>query len=361
MPPAAGRNRAPARPAMYEPTVATRAADVIERSFDEYHHLFRQITQRARERFERGDWDGIRRDTVGRLDLHEKTIRSTLESLRGQLGDQLTDRRLWEAMKTVYWRGVLGRDDFELAQTFFNSLTRHVFPHDGVDAAIDFTGADFPLPFRGWEMASARMYAVRRAAPAVLERVIEDAAFRVPFADLRRDSELAAERIQTRVEQAFGTPEFEALDVLRPVLVRNKAAYVVGRVRRGERLMPVVLAILHRDGRLRLDAVLTHEEEVSILFSFARWYFHADVGSPREVIGFLRSILPRKTIAELYISLGYNKHGKTEFYRDLMAHIGSSEERFTEAPSGRGGRSRTTISRRRSDCCRDVSSRPASK
>ena len=272
---------------MNEPTAAIRAADIIQGSFDEYHHLFRQITRRTRERFERGDWDGIRRDTVGRLDLHEKTIGDTLESLERQLASELANRDLWVAMKTIYWRGVLGRDDFELAQTFFNSLTRHVFPHDGVDPAIDYTGADFPLPFPGWEMASARVYAVRRAEPEILGRIIEDAGFRTPFEDLRRDSELAARRIERQVGETFGSSEFEALDVLRPVLVRNKAAYLVGRMRSGERLMPVVLAILNRDGRLVVDAVLTSEEEVSILFSFARWYFHADVGSPREVIGFL--------------------------------------------------------------------------
>ncbi len=317
---------------MSESTTALRAADVIHRSFDDYHHLFRQITGRALERFERGDWEGIRRDTVHRLDLHEKMIGDALEALGRQLGPGISDRSIWEAMKTFYWRGVLGRDDFELAQTFFNSLTRHVFPHDGVDPRIDFTGADFPLPFRGSEMTSARMYAVRRAEREILVRVIEDAGFRAPFEDLERDAALVASRLETRLEESFGASEFEALDVLRPVLVRNKAAYLVGRIRCGDRLMPLVLAILNRGGRLVIDAVLTTEEELSILFSFARWYFHADVESPRDVIGFLRSILPRKRIGELYISLGYNKHGKTEFYRDLMRHVADSDDRFAVAP-----------------------------
>ncbi len=316
---------------MNKPIAASQAADTIHHSFEEYLSVFREITRRARSRFERGDWQGIRRDTVRRLDLHERTVVEALEALRALLGDRLADRELWVAMKRIYWREVLGRDDFELAQTFFNSLTRHVFPHDGVDTAIDFTGSDFPLPFRGWEMASARMYAVRRVGPEILQRVIEDADFRAPFEDTGRDCELAARRIQARVDEVFGG-RFEALDVLRPVLVRNKAAYLVGRVRSGERLMPMVLAVVNRDGRLRIDAVLTTEEEASILFSFARWYFHADIGSPREVIGFLHTILPRKTVAELYISLGYNKHGKTEFYRDLNRYIGASKERFIQAP-----------------------------
>jgi isocitrate dehydrogenase kinase/phosphatase len=54
------------------------------------------------------------------------------------------------------------------------------------------------------------------------------------------------------------------------------------------------------------------------------------------VIGFLRSILPRKRVSELYGSLGYRKHGKTELYRDLMAHIAAGDDRFGPAPGQSG-------------------------
>ncbi|MDX1500925.1 MAG: bifunctional isocitrate dehydrogenase kinase/phosphatase, partial [Thermoanaerobaculia bacterium] len=253
-------------------------------------------------------------------------------ALEQLLGEGLADRGLWVELKGIYSHDILGRDDLELAQTFFNSLTRRVFPHDGVDPAIDYTASDFPLPYRGWEMASARMYGVRRADARVLERIIENAGLRTPFEDLAGDARRAASYLERRLVAGLGSAEIEAVDVLRPVLVRNKAAYLVGRVRRGKRLMPLILAILHGQGGLVVDAVLTAEEEASILFSFARWYFHAEVESPREVIGFLHSILPQKRIAELYISLGYNRHGKTEFYRDLMRHIAASEDRFVVAP-----------------------------
>ena len=77
-----------------------------------------------------------------------------------------------------------------------------------------------------------------------------------------------------------------------------------------------------------LDAVLLDEGDVSILFSFARSYFHVEVAVPREMIAFLKTILPNKRIAELYISIGYNKHGKTELYRDLIHHLEHSEGRI---------------------------------
>jgi len=321
-----------------DPRASTVAlgADTIHRAFDEHRQRVRAITCRVQQRFERRDWEGIRQDTVERLDLHPRSIGRTCEALREQLGDRLTDREVWKSLKEAYTRAILGRNDFELAQTFFNSLTRRVFDHAGVDPAIDYVAEELPLPYRGWEMASARMYAVRRAEPGVVAKILQDAGLRVPFRDLEEDAALAAERIEAGIAAALGDPEIEALDILRPVFFRNKGAYVIGRARRGDRMMPVVLAIVNGDNGLEVDAVLCTEDETSVVFSFARWYFHAEVESPREVIGFLASILPRKRIAELYISLGSTKHGKTELYRDLMRHIGSSDQPFMEAPGQRG-------------------------
>jgi isocitrate dehydrogenase kinase/phosphatase len=149
---------------------------------------------------------------------------------------------------------------------------------------------------------------------------------------------MAAPRIQQGLRDALGSEEIEALDVLRPVFIRNKGAYVIGRARRGEAVMPLLLAVINGPAGLALDAVLPTQDDASIVFSFARWYFHADADSPREVIGFLRSILPPKRIPELYISLGYTKHGKSEFYRDLMAHIATapSNETFVRSRGRRG-------------------------
>ena len=318
------------------PSPAARGAGAIHRAFDEHHRAFRAITGRVRRRFEERDWEGIRRDTVEKLELPSRSLDETIAILRGQLGDRLCDRGIWEAMKAAYTREILGRDDFEIAQTYFNSLTRKVFPHDGVDPALDYAAGELPVPFQGWEMASARVYAVRRIDAGVIRRVLEDAGFQSPFRDLDGDAALAAERLEPGLAEAFGGAEIDALDVLRPVFFRNKGAYLVGRARRGDARLPVVLALVNDREGLAVDAVLHTEDETSIVFSFARWYFHVDVDSPREVIGFLRSILPRKRVSELYISLGYKKHGKTELYRDLTAHIAHTDDRFVPAPGAAG-------------------------
>lgn len=318
-------------------SIVAQGADTIHWAFDDHRQQVRAITRRVQQRFERRDWAGIRHDTVERLGLHSRSVGRVCEILREQLGDRIADRSVWPPLKEAYTATILGRDDFELAQTFFNSLTRRVFSHDGVDPSIDFAADEFPLPYRGWEMASARMYAVRRVDAGVIRKVLEDAGLHAPFRDLAADSALAAERIRQALREQHGGEEIEALDVLRPVFFRNKGAYVIGRARRGEEvLLPVLLPIVNSEAGVEVDAVLPTEEEASIVFSFARWYFHADVESPREVIGFLKSILPRKRTAELYISLGYTKHGKTELYRDLVRHITASDAPFVVSEGQRG-------------------------
>ncbi|MBW8877349.1 MAG: bifunctional isocitrate dehydrogenase kinase/phosphatase [Acidobacteria bacterium] len=322
---------------MISPSPAARAAESIREALERQQLQLLEITRRVRQRFEARDWTGIRQATLERLELPAWSIRETVQALEQQLGVAIDDHATWVALKAEYTRMILGRDDFEIAQSFFNSVTRKVFPHAGVDPAIDYVADELPLPFSGWEMANARMYAVRRIDAAVVRRILEDAGFGVPFRDLAGDAARAAERLREGVVAAFGSPAIEAVDVLRPVFFRNKGAYVVGRARLGPAVMPVLLAVVHDEAEgLGLDAALCTEDETSIVFSFARWYFHVDVHSPREVIGFLKSILPRKRIAELYISLGYKNHGKTEFYRDLMSHITGTDEQFVEARGQQG-------------------------
>jgi isocitrate dehydrogenase kinase/phosphatase len=293
----------------------------------------------VRTLFERRDWAGVRHETVERMRLQSSYVGRSLNEVRGVMSRAGADpaaRETWQALKTAYSRQVVGRDDVELAKTFYNSLTRKVFSHVGVDPAIDYQSDDIPLPYRGWEMAAARMYAVRRVDAALVGRILADARLDAPFASPDEDARLAAEAIARDVETRFGGEEIQAVDVLRPVFFRNKAAYLIGRVRRGGEVMPLVLALLHGEGGVVVDAVLSTEEEASIVFSFARWYFHVHVDSPRQVIGFLQTILPRKRIAELYNSLGYLKHAKTELYRDFVAEVARAEEPFRVTRGQRG-------------------------
>jgi isocitrate dehydrogenase kinase/phosphatase len=61
-----------------------------------------------------------------------------------------------------------------------------------------------------------------------------------------------------------------------------------------------------------------------------------DVPRPAAVVAFLRDIMPLKRVDELYTSIGYNKHGKTELYRTLSYHLTLPDAQFEDAPGAKG-------------------------
>jgi isocitrate dehydrogenase kinase/phosphatase len=62
---------------------------------------------------------------------------------------------------------------------------------------------------------------------------------------------------------------------------------------------------------------------MTIIFGFSRAYFMVAMTVPSALVHFLKELLPHKTLAELYSSVGLHKQGKTEFYRELLTHQGS--------------------------------------
>ena len=124
--------------------------------------------------------------------------------------------------------------------------------------------------------------------------------------------------------------------MVRAVFYRNKGAYIVGRIAIDTRAIPLIIPLLNGPRWIYADTVLLHEAEASIVFSFAYSYFLVDLERYDTLIGFLRSIIPHAELSELYTSLGYNRHGKTEFYRDLHRFVHLSREQFVVAPGLEG-------------------------
>ena len=127
------------------------------------------------------------------------------------------------------------------------------------------------------------------------------------------------------------------VQVLSSLFYRNKGAYVVGKIVNGFGELPFALPILHGDdGLLLIDTALIGEEDLLLLFSFARAYFMVDMGVPSATVQFLRTLMPRKTRSELYSQVGLQKHGKALFYRDLLTHLRHSSDKFRIAPGIKG-------------------------
>jgi len=82
--------------------------------------------------------------------------------------------------------------------------------------------------------------------------------------------------------------------------------------------------------------LLTDEDDLSILFSFTRAHFQVPVARPYDLVRFLRRLMPKKRLGELYNAVGLIRHGKTEpVPRDDAPH-GRHDRALRHAPGTPG-------------------------
>jgi isocitrate dehydrogenase kinase/phosphatase len=306
----------------------TAAGAAIHTAYDEYARGFEEITRRGRARFEQRDWAGAQADATERLALYKAHVDAAVADVQDILQDAVMERTVWAAMKQDHASRVRHRPDAELAETFFNSVTRRVFSTVGVDPAIEYLEPDAPAAVVDDNPSIFENYSIDRVDAELIRRILLSFPWTVPYAQLRRDSGLVAELIEGRVRRAAPNADGIELDMLRSVFYRNKGAYLVGRVRAGSEVFPVVLPLLHAERGIVVDAVLMTSDEASIVFGFSWTYFRVEAPRPRALVDFLSTIMPLKQVNELYTAIGHNKHGKTELYRGLMRHLSDPAARF---------------------------------
>jgi isocitrate dehydrogenase kinase/phosphatase len=313
---------------------AHAAAALLVDAFADYNARFADITRRARRRFERRDWSGSSVDARQRIDLYDLCIRQTQGRLDGLLDDRVRARPLWASMRLAFEQQLAGLTDREFYKTWFNSLSRRHFHTRGLASDIEFVALQREPDSEGSDAAPHRHYEVDGDLLAACARLLADSGF--VFADPQGCAQALAHTLQARL-RAAGLPTVEVIDLLQAVFYRDRRAYLVGRLRVGHRRHPLVIALVHADDGVRVDALLTVREQISILFGYARSYFHADIGNVGAVVAFVRALLPHKPLEELYAVLGRAKQGKTERYRRVFSHLAvHPQERLVHADGKRG-------------------------
>ena len=317
-----------------------RTAILIHDAFHTYRVNFVELTRRARRHFEERDWHGGHADAAARLALYRDQVDATLPLVRGALAEHSTDVATWQEVKWLYSALIAERDDCEIAESFYNSIARRIFTTVGVNERVEYV---FPDANPGeWpdDEPVFRRYEQRDDLPALIRSMLEGFCLRAPWRDLESDSSRVAERLAAelrgRLSDATPTATPIAIEVLEAPFYRNKGAYLVGRIPLGAETMPVVLALMHDDRGVYVDAVLLTSDEVSIVFGFSWSYFQADISRPCGAVEFLASIMPLKRVDELYNSLGFNKHGKTQLYRSLVEHMHAPGATFELTPGDEG-------------------------
>ena len=312
--------------------IAAWIADTVYAGYVEYIAAFQNLTRRAAANFTTRSWTSQDADAIKRLLVHTEIVQRTVAEVHPHLRTTPDRRGTWRTARTAYKRRITQRTDLELAETFFNSVTRRIFTTIGVDNDVElrwFGASTLPRGLGRSEMFET--WTRTGGSAAMVQSILESYDFGVPWVDLVGDARRAGARIDAFLLDSWATLDLDGIDMLATVFYRNKGAYLVGRLRHLNRVTPIVFPIIHGDGGIQIDTVLLTESQASRLFSFTRSYFFVETPKPAELVGFCKSMLPMKSISELYTSVGFHQHGKTTLYRSLYRHMQNSHDKIMRA------------------------------
>ncbi|MCM2252744.1 MAG: bifunctional isocitrate dehydrogenase kinase/phosphatase [Ramlibacter sp.] len=328
-------------PQRLDSPLAYDIAKAMMDGFNRHYRLFRTESARAKHRFETADWHGQQRAQRERIEFYDLRVKEATTRLEKEFKAGEQPMEVWQQVKLHYIGLLVDHHQPELAETFFNSVTTKIlhrthFHNDFIfvrpAVSTEYIENDEPAAMPTYRS----YYPTRETLRDTIVRIVDNFRLQRPFDDLPRDAGYVLEAISARLQHVKLRANFQ-IQVLSSLFYRNKGAYVVGKIINGFNEVPFAMPILHnRAGRLVIDACLFGEDDMQMLFSFARAYFMVDMEVPSAYVQFLRSLMPRKPRNELYNAIGLAKQGKTLFYRDFLYHLKHSSDKFRIAPGIKG-------------------------
>ena len=331
---------APAFPAALTDSRAFAIARAMLDGFDRHYRLFRQASAAAKARFEAADWLGQQQAQAQRIAYYERRVAEATERLQNEFQAASLPMEVWQQVKLHYIGLLINHYQPELAETFFNSVTtkilhRAYFHNDFIfvrsAVSTDHLENDEPAALPTYRA----YYPTKDTLIETWHRVVTNFQIVPEFEDLGRDIADLMAAVDAQLGEVRLRTNFQ-IQVLSSLFFRNKGAYIVGKIINGFTETPFALPILHSKKGLVIDAALFGEDDLELVFSFARAYFMVTMEVPSAYVQFLRSLMPRKPHSELYSALGLQKQGKSLFYRDLLMHMRHSSDKFRIAPGIKG-------------------------
>jgi isocitrate dehydrogenase kinase/phosphatase len=329
-------------PIRLDSTVAYDIAKAMMDGFNRHYRLFRTESARAKHRFETADWHAQQRAQRERIEFYDLRVRECSMRLEREFSADTQPMEVWHQVKLHYIGLLVDHHQPELAETFFNSVTCKILHRTYFQNDFIFIRPAVSTEYIENSESEARptyraYYPGEHTLAQEIERMVQDFGLHREFEDLSGDCQKVAGVFWKLNRDDKLRANFQ-VQVLSSLFFRNKGAYIVGKAINGFHEVPFALPILYNadERQLHIDAVLHGEDDLHMLFSFARAYFMVDMEIPSAFVQFLRSMMPRKPRNELYNALGLAKQGKTLFYRDFLYHLRHSSDKFRIAPGIKG-------------------------
>ena len=312
-------------------------AQGILEEFESFNNQFMELTKGASTRFVECDWREVTRASHERLNLYKVEVRRAVEFAKSKLGEDVSIHMTWRHLKAEFFELIRDRREGPIIETFFNSVMRKMFHTERIDPDIEFLDFDRKVIFSVPDVPIyKRFYLGNDDVSIILRKIVNAYNFQFKFKDLDGDIDKLGKEILKYLYERFGRVDVDHVDMVRPVFYRNKGAYLVGRMSKGNVHIPVVVPLLQTEDGVSVDTILLTRDEISVVFSFTRSYFFVDCTNPVDLVQFLKPLMNHKKSSELFASIGYDRHAKTVLYKEIFDHLHSSDDKFLFAPGVKG-------------------------
>lgn len=317
-------------------TLDLQVAEKIFDGFNTYINSFNTYTRLTPKYFSERNWKAIQLNHKQRLRLYKDLLFPLAATCKELLKENRSNRQLWIKIKDNYSSFISEIPELEIAETFFNSVIRKTYENISVDEELMFVmeGHDFCTIRENSDLI--RNYPEGLGLDKIIRQILDDFDFGAPFMDKEKDIQFLIEGVRKVILSRYNIAPDTRTQILKSVFYRNKAAYLIGRTFVGKKWMPFIIPVLHGKSGVFVDTLIFDPNLMSHMFSFTRSYFMVEAEVPSEIVSFLSSVIPHKKIHELYNAIGFNKHGKTLFYRDFLMHLDGSSDQFVVAPGIKG-------------------------
>jgi len=311
-------------------------AERIFQGFLSYVVSFKTYTRLAPRYFRERNWTATQLNHRQRLRLYKDLLFPLVDELKEVLGAENTNRGIWKEIRNHYNHLIQARQDIELAETFFNSVIRKVYTGLAADEELMYLmeGHNTCEVYALDDLIN--IYPSSMGLEPILRKMLDDYDFGAPFMDKEADIQFLVNSVRKVILTRYRPSPDTTTQILKSVFYRNKAAYLIGRTYVGHKWMPFIIPILHGPRGIFVDTLIFDPNMMSSMFSFTRSYFMVEADIPSQVVSFLSSVIPHKKTHELYNAIGFNKHGKTLFYRDYLLQLDQSLDQFIVAPGIKG-------------------------
>lgn len=311
---------------------------ILNSFYRSYYKKYNRISREAKSHFETRNWQAADKAMKDRHNIYHHCLEALIEQLRKIAGEKITDLTLWDKMRGVYLYETKERYEAQdLAMIYFYSVMRIIFAEAALP--VEYPDDRLKLGRRRGTIAYFTYSGEISADAEFVSKILGSYNLRSKFRNKRADAIKAAFIINDALRLRYDTVQIRTVKVLRPMLFRNKHAYIFGKIALGgekTKEAPFVITLSHPSEGIEIDAVLMDKDDINGLITSTRSNLMGDLQNYREIFGFLNSMVTSKPKPSLYKAFGFDHAAKVELMRELRRFLKINKKKFFEAEGTRG-------------------------